>query len=189
MSLEYARKKFENVPSYCNFDMALNLNYSFGYSRKGILCCLRDLDDESGLDDEKYNLIRTTIKKFDNDYKFTNNLYSGDISKILRNYILQNQLKEFAKSKVVVTDRLHGLIFSLMTNTPCIVISSYNQKLKEFTDMLKDNKYVIFLDKDVSKLDNSLKELLNADCTNYKNDFSSKLIQVADLIKEFIDEY
>ena len=96
--------------------------------------------------------------------------------------------KEFAKSKVVVTDRLHGLIFSLMTNTPCIVISSYNQKLKEFTDMLKDNKYVIFLDKDVSKLDNSLKELLNADCTNYKNDFSSKLIQVADLIKEFIDE-
>lgn len=63
MSLEYARKKFENVPSYCNFDMALNLNYSFGYSRKGILCCLRDLDDESGLDDEKYNLIRTTIKK------------------------------------------------------------------------------------------------------------------------------
>ena len=152
------------------------------------MCCLRDLDDESGLDDEKYNLIRTTIKKIDKDYKFTNNLYSGDISKILRNYVLQNQLKEFAKSKVVVTDRLHGLIFSLMTNTPCIVISSYNQKLKEFTDMLKDNKYVIFLDKDVSKLDNSLKELLNADCTNYKNDFSSKLIQVADLIKEFIDE-
>lgn len=188
MSLEYAKKKFENVPSYCNFDMALNLNYSFGYDREGILCCLRDLDDESGLDDEKYNLIRTTIKKFDKDYKFTNNLYTGDISKILRNYVLQNQLKEFAKSKVVVTDRLHGLIFSLMTNTPCIVISSYNQKLKEFTDMLKDNKYVVFLDKDVSKLDDSLKELLDVDCTNYKNDFSSKLMQVADLIKEFIDE-
>ena len=152
------------------------------------MCCLRDLDDESGLDDEKYNLIRTTIKKFDKDYKFTNNLYTGDISKILRNYVLQNQLKEFAKSKVVVTDRLHGLIFSLMTNTPCIVISSYNQKLKEFTDMLKDNKYVVFLDKDVSKLDDSLKELLDVDCTNYKNDFSSKLMQVADLIKEFIDE-
>ncbi|UKI29230.1 MAG: polysaccharide pyruvyl transferase family protein [Clostridium sp.] len=40
--------------------------------------------------------------------------------------------------KVIVTDRLHGLIFfALITNTPCIVISSYNQKLKEFTDMLK----------------------------------------------------
>ena len=54
--------------------------------------------------------------------------------------------------------------------------------------MLKDNKYVVFLDKDVSKLDDSLKELLDVDCTNYKNDFSSKLMQVADLIKEFIDE-
>lgn len=59
--------------------------------------------------------------------------------------VVGEQLIKFAKSKVIVTDRLHGLIFALITNTPCIVISSYNQKLKEFTDMLKIIKALYLL--------------------------------------------
>lgn len=188
MSLKYAKDKFKNIPSYCNFDMALNLNYSFNYDRNGVLCCLRDLNDESGLDEKKYNYIRSIIKNFDENYTFTNNLHCGDISKLSRNYVLQNQLKLFAKAKVVVTDRLHGLIFSLMTNTPCVVISSYNQKLEEFTNMLKNNKYVIFIDKDVNKLEVILEQFLNCNSSNYKNEFSLEFSNLANIIKEFLDE-
>lgn len=33
MSLEFAKREFKNVESYCNFDMALNLNYKFNFER------------------------------------------------------------------------------------------------------------------------------------------------------------
>ncbi len=99
--------------------------------------------------------------------------------------VVGEQLIKFAKSKVIVTDRLHGLIFALITNTPCIVISSYNQKLKEFTDMLKDNKSIIFIDKDISKLEKNLEALYNLEDNTIKNDFSKELNKVADIIKGF----
>lgn len=118
-------------------------------------------------------------------YTFTNNLYSSEINKIERNMVVGEQLIKFAKSKVIVTDRLHGLIFALITNTPCIVISSYNQKLKEFTDMLKDNKSIIFIDKDISKLEKNLEALYNLEDNTIKNDFSKELNKVADIIKGF----
>ena len=185
MSLEFAKREFKNVESYCNFDMALNLNYKFNFERNGILCCLRDLNDESGISQNDYDNILEIISKYDKKYTFTNNLYSSEINKIERNMVVGEQLIKFAKSKVIVTDRLHGLIFALITNTPCIVISSYNQKLKEFTDMLKDNKSIIFIDKDISKLEKNLEALYNLEDNTIKNDFSKELNKVADIIKGF----
>lgn len=185
MSLEFAKREFKNVESYCNFDMALNLNYKFNFERNGILCCLRDLNDESGISQNDYDNILEIISKYDKKYTFINNLYSSEINKIERNMVVGEQLIKFAKSKVIVTDRLHGLIFALITNTPCIVISSYNQKLKEFTDMLKDNKSIIFIDKDISKLEKNLEALYNLEDNTIKNDFSKELNKVADIIKGF----
>ena len=129
--------------------------------------------------------ILEIISKYDKKYTFTNNLYISEINKIERNMVVGEQLIKFAKSKVIVTDRLHGLIFALITNTPCIVISSYNQKLKEFTDMLKDNKSIIFIDKDISKLEKNLEALYNLEDNTIKNDFSKELNKVADIIKGF----
>ncbi|WP_082026255.1 polysaccharide pyruvyl transferase family protein [Prevotella pectinovora] len=39
-------------------------------------------------------------------------------------------LQQFAKYQVVITDRYHGTIFSQIVNTPVIVISSTDHKLR-----------------------------------------------------------
>ena len=39
-------------------------------------------------------------------------------------------LAKFKRSKCVVTDRLHGLIFSVITDTPCVVIENNNHKIR-----------------------------------------------------------
>ena len=109
----------------------------------------------------------------------------SDIKKDQRNYVVYEQLKNFAKHKLVVTDRLHGLIFSLITNTPCIVISAYNHKLKEFTDMLKTNKSIIFIDKDVAKLSENINKFLSKE-NKIQNDFSKNFVTNAKIIKEDI---
>ena len=78
---------------------------------------------------------------------------------------------------------MHGLIFSLITNTPCIVISAFNHKLKEFTEMLKDNKSIIFIDKNIDKLPESIDKFLNKK-NIVKNEFSKNLLITAKIILE-----
>ena len=185
ISLAFAKKNFPNAKCYESLDLALNLNFNFGYKRDGIMCCLRDLNDESGLDEKTYNKIFKIIKLFDKNYSFTNNLWTTDIKKDQRNYVVYEQLKHFAKHKLVVTDRLHGLIFSLITNTPCVVISAYNYKLKEFTDMLKNNNSIVFIDKDIDKLSETISKLLNKK-SKIQNDFSKNFIVNAKIIREDI---
>ena len=65
-------------------------------------------------------------------------------------------LKKFAKAKIVVTDRLHGMIFTIITNTPCIAINNLSGKVKGVYDTLSDiekNKIIFIEDKaDVEKI-------------------------------------
>ena len=53
--------------------------------------------------------------------------------------------KNFSSSKIVITDRLHGLIFSKITSTPCIAIDNSNNKIREtYNAWLKGNKNIYF---------------------------------------------
>ena len=99
--------------------------------RDGILFCMRDQDMESIYSADQ-------IKKFRNRFKN----YRTDITDTTRNdfpmkYIynhredaLNRVLDEFSQYKVVVTDRYHGTIFSLITGTPVIVLGTSDHKLK-----------------------------------------------------------
>jgi pyruvyl transferase EpsI len=42
---------------------------------------------------------------------------------------LENYINEIASKKLVVTDRLHGMIISFITGTPCIVFNNNNNKI------------------------------------------------------------
>ena len=57
-------------------------------------------------------------------------------------------IKEFSRYKVVITDRYHGTIFSLISNTPTIVIGSTDHKLSSGVDWFKGikefEKYIFF---------------------------------------------
>jgi pyruvyl transferase EpsI len=43
---------------------------------------------------------------------------------------LDELLDLFSRSRCIVTDRLHGLIFSVITRTPCVVIENSNHKIR-----------------------------------------------------------
>ena len=51
-------------------------------------------------------------------------------------------LKQFASSKLVITDRLHGMIFSFITNTPCIVFKSFDDKIAEARYCIEDVSFI-----------------------------------------------
>ncbi|MCR2823824.1 polysaccharide pyruvyl transferase family protein [Lederbergia panacisoli] len=97
--------------------------------RNGILLCMRNdkeaLYSKSEVSDlvshlghlDKTEITDTTINK---DAKYISNNREATINSIL---------EEYSKYKVIITDRYHGTIFSLITNTPVIVLSSTDHKL------------------------------------------------------------
>ena len=58
------------------------------------------------------------------------------IDKWQRSLELSRKLEEFSGYKLIVTDRLHGVIFSVLTQTPCIIWRGVSYKNKGIYQIL-----------------------------------------------------
>jgi pyruvyl transferase EpsI len=154
------KNHFPNVKSYNTGDMALILQRDFHLDRRGILACIRDGNDESGIDDHTRGEIDRAIGSIDPNFEKSNNTYSQNIPPGLRGMVINEELKKFARHKVIVTDRLHGMIFAAVTNTPCVVISALTQKIREFVLFFEDSNAVFFIDKNIGKLENAIQRAM-----------------------------
>ena len=179
ISFDIAEKIFPKTRKFLIPDIACSYQYESNFSREGILCCIRDLNDESGLDEEKYNNIFNVLKNQNVKVDYSKNIYKSNVTRDIRKDVVKNELDMFAKHKLVVTDRLHGLIFSIITKTPCIVLKSQNHKIKGFIEFLKDSNCVKYLDTNVESLDDSIQEMLllkDVGLPNWENEYFKNLI-------------
>jgi len=158
-SLAKAKEYFPGIRSEDALDMALMIKCDYSYDRSGILLCIRDLNDESGLNKQLYDDVFEIIKNIDPSYEKTNNLYEhNDIPVIARGMVVVDELKKFSMKKVIVTDRLHGLIFAVITKTPCVLISAFNQKIEDFVVNFNDSNAVFYIDKNITELEHAIKK-------------------------------
>lgn len=61
-----------------------------------------------------------------------------------REPIVKSKLKEFSNSQIVVTDRLHGMIFAALTGTPCIALNNSDRKVEGVYAWLSDLPFIFF---------------------------------------------
>lgn len=54
------------------------------------------------------------------------------------------KINEFAEKKLVITDRLHAMLFAAITNTPCIAFDNKSGKVKGVYEWISNQKYIIF---------------------------------------------
>ena len=59
---------------------------------------------------------------------------------------LERQFDAFRHAELVVTDRLHGMIFCAITGTPCVVLNSKSPKVLGCYAWIKDLPYIRFCD-------------------------------------------
>ena len=95
------------------------------------------------------------------DVMITDMVENHMINSNKRKKVIYKKLKKFAKSKIVITDRLHGMIFAYLTQTPCIVFSNYNHKVKGVYDWLKSNTNTIIYETEIENLENGIDKILN----------------------------
>ncbi|MHC1732028.1 MAG: polysaccharide pyruvyl transferase family protein [Bacteroidales bacterium] len=166
-SFDFAKTHFSGAKCINAPDMALMLDVDFSLDRKGLLLCIRDLGDESGMMEEQYNFVAETVRRLDPNFTKTNNLYQGEarvnIYRDMRRSVVTDELKRFSERSAVITDRLHGFIFAVITHTPCVVMSSYNRKIEEFYSFFADSNAVFFIDRDLSLLEDAIQKAMTVE--------------------------
>lgn len=149
-------------------DMALYLNTKANTKRNGILICLRN-DKESILYKDDKNKIISAAKKASDKISFTDTIVNNHHIITTREQTFDKKLKEFSKAELVITDRLHGMLFCSMTKTPCIVFNNVSQKVKGvYDEWLSELDNIIYLD-DISTLYECANYLLNKKDFNFNN--------------------
>src|SRR5699024_1734022 len=86
----------------------------------------------------------------------------------IRKKYLERKFKEFSTSKLVVTDRLHGMIFSLITGTPCIAFDNISKKVSGVYEWFKDTGYIICITEENKYLLDDPEKLINQLVENSK---------------------
>lgn len=144
-SYEIMKESYKNVKLIP--DMVLFLNECNNVSdRNGGIICLRS-DSEKTLTDTQQQLVYAHAEKlFGKNIITTDMCVNHNIPSTQRNYELEKKFTQFKHSELVITDRLHGMIFCAITGTPCIVLNSKSHKLKGCYDWIKHLEYIKFVD-------------------------------------------
>ena len=130
--------------------------------KKGALLLLRN-DVEGVLSPEQRKTVKEMlqplyafVEETDTDIEVGNDLSCLDTE-------LQKKLEQIGKAALVVTDRLHGMIFAALMQTPCLVLSNYNHKVEETYKWLQELDYVKYA-ADWNELPQMLGEIRLKDC-------------------------
>lgn len=159
-SYQFACQNFVHAKNLYIPDMVLYFNnFHLSNDRKNVLFCLRS-DAEKSVPNTVIESMRTIFKEKNKCVDETDTVISNGISKKERESIFYNKLLEFSKYEIIVTDRLHGMIFAALTGTPCIVLSNYNYKVKGVYQWIKDVEYIRFIE-DYNMLEDTIEELLS----------------------------
>lgn len=147
-SFQEMKMKFPETHIELCLDIVFSLNgIVSAENRSGIGVCMRD-DKEKTISSEQTKKIieqlsgnKAEIRKFDTVLNTEKSIIGA-----YRERLVISKLKEFAECETVVTDRLHGMIFSYITSTPCLAVSnSTGKSLYAYNDWLNGSKGITFL--------------------------------------------
>ena len=164
MKKEFKHNKVIFVP-----DIVTYLNETKkGEDRSGLLCIFRN-DIEIKMTAEEKQIIKMLSKKYFEKIEYDDTAVGDQIpTSELRKEKLEKMFDKYRKAELVITDRLHGMIFAAITSTPCIALSNYNHKVKDTAKYLNYLGYVRYVE-DVKELEKNIKELLNTKFLPYDN--------------------
>lgn len=131
-------------------DIVLYLNkINGGESRNGVLFVFRE-DSENTRTFDVDSLRRNIQDKYSYAVSSSSTMSENAIFVDNRHSMVNSKLEEFGKAEVVITDRLHGMIFAYLTNTPCIAIDNITKKSSGvYNAWLKDIPSIKLLSGDI----------------------------------------
>lgn len=158
-------------------DMVLYLDrWDYPGDKNGILLCLRNDKEKTRDNDDE-------ITQTFSDITHTDMIADIAVTKYNRTDAINDKLSEFSRAKLVVTDRLHGMIFSVLAQTPCVVILSQSHKISGVYEWIQDIDYVELIE-DIEDLGSAMDKVLSVKEPRYKPEILKPYYQsIADALK------
>ncbi|KAA8831322.1 polysaccharide pyruvyl transferase family protein [Bifidobacterium tissieri] len=148
-SYELMKRQFPDVDVQLTTDIVMTYHPEFDESqikdRHGALIVLRK-DGEKLVEGDgvKSIVVDELTQLFGNDrVRFSDTIFDRSVTLDERRKVVLDKLSEFANAEIVVTDRLHGMIFSAITGTPCVAFDNANHKVSEsYNAWLKEYAFI-----------------------------------------------
>ena len=176
-SYKFMKENFNNCKVYLTPDIVMTLREPFNYERNDVLIMFRE-DKEKTLTNEIQEKIKNIIIKKYGNYILSDMHLGEDVTNIygdIREKTVNEKFKQISKSKLVITDRLHGMIFSAITETPCVVFGSYTHKIKESYKWIENLEFIELCD-NIDSLEEKISKVLSCNNKVYDNNFAIEKI-------------
>lgn len=162
--------------------------------RKDVIFLLRK-DKEKIINDNIINSMKDYINYIGSNYDISDTHLQEDINISIseRESYIFNILDKLLNYKLCITDRFHGVIFSYLTNTPCIVFNSLDHKIEYGVKWFENVEWIYKADiNDFNKIKEFINKYLNENNIIEKDiDFNKKIkdIFIEAMGKEIIDNF
>lgn len=176
-SYNFMKEHFYNAKVFLTPDIVMSMNECGKLDRENITFLFR-MDKEKTLTDNEITKIKDVITNKYGKYIISDMHLGEDVINVagnIRKRVLENKFKEFQSSKLVVTDRLHGMIFAAITETPCIALGSSTHKIFESYKWLENLGYIKICD-NIDNFEQLVNEVLSVKNRNYDNKFAKEPI-------------
>lgn len=130
-SYEIIKKEFTKNKILFLPDIVMYLNKYEEKERDGLLVILRN-DKEKSISDYETKKLLSNASQVYKKIEITDISYGSYLKEEELENRLFNMWEKYKQAELVITDRLHGMIFAAITKTPCIALGNYNHKVKSF---------------------------------------------------------
>ena len=164
-SYSFAKKYFNKVNNILAPDIVTSLDGILGEDinkRRGVQFFLRR-DIEKILSDDIIEKIKGYLNNNNIYFNISDTTVPYEVREDTRKKEVFDKLNMAHNAKLVITDRYHGLIFSVITHTPVIVFKSFDTKISSGIKWFNDLPWVHYINS------NNVKEvfsLINQYCKN-----------------------
>lgn len=152
--------------------------------RKGALTLLRKDSEKTLSPADKDKILNALEEKYSDIQEGDMHLYYDGLTEQESKEAVINQLKKVASAEIAVTDRLHGMLFCALTNTPCIVVKSKSPKIQGVYQWVKDNSYIELVE-DLEHLPEAIAKVTSYDNVSLnRKEIDKNFRGMSEIIKE-----
>jgi pyruvyl transferase EpsI len=161
-SYQFALEHFSKVTNHLVPDIVFSLPYnSKNEERQGLLTLLRGDKEKSVSISEQKKMLSDLKRRFKLVTESDTVVDHQITHPSQREYEVNKLLDTIASHEVVVTDRMHGMIFAYVTKTPAVVFNNSYHKSKGTYDLwLKDCPWIKMVDS-VEQVDDAITEVIS----------------------------
>ena len=156
-SYDFMKKNIKNCTCILVPDIVLYNKYAeYNTERKKCLFCIRNDKEKVHYNFKKIEDILENKKVV---FSYTDTVIKKNIYQFNRRNELYKKFKQFSSSKLIITDRLHGMVFAYITKTPCLVFENNSYKVKGLYKWLEKSNFIKIYNE--NSIENDIDYLLN----------------------------